>query len=103
MDEAQARKREARIKILVVAADLLFMAWMVWAMIPDHQRRAVIMRAALHARKASQRAAIQMGCNGMALELAAGQHAGRLWYETARLTMTGVHDRALRAYERQRK
>lgn len=101
-DPSRQQQRENRIKLLIVLTDLAAMVWLAWLMLPEHQRSAATMRAASHVRRASQKAALRMGCNGMALELAAGQHAGRLWYETARLTMTAVHDRATQLYNSQR-
>jgi hypothetical protein len=94
------RRRKMALQLVLLLAQLGLMAWL---LTPEHQRRQLCMRLARRTRTVALAAAKSAGRNGMALELAAGgEHAGKAWYEAARLLMTEGVDRAEAFYERQR-
>lgn len=93
------RQRKLMVQLVLMLAQLLLMAWV---LTPEHQRRRWCMRLARTIRTQALAAARAAGRNGMALELAAGEDAGRPWYEFARILITEGADRAEAIYERQR-
>lgn len=87
---------------LRIATELLGMAytlWVIWQfLIPEHQRRLILMRAAERTRRSLARAAFRAGHQAMGLELSGpGMSSYRVPYLLSR-----ARDAAARAYERLR-
>jgi hypothetical protein len=89
-------QKKSWVKVMVMAADLALVSWLTWhTMVPEHQKAEIRMRVAQELRNKSLRLAKAAARNGMALELAAGTtHAGKAWYETARMVMIHGYERA---------
>lgn len=90
--EDQARRV---LLILYLAGELGYLAWMAWAMLPEHRKILLKMRAARRGRLMTRAAARRAGAASMRAELATGQRSYTLPLALARLG-----DALDRAYER---
>jgi len=90
-------------KLITLAVVTAIAAWQAWILLPEHQRALIRMRAAMTAKRRAAQLAAFAGRQGISCEHAAGtEHAGRPWYQVARLALGTVAARAQRAYERAR-
>lgn len=94
MSEEEARRQEAIAKLITA---LLTLAVMLWYLIPAHRRNLAQMWLAAGSRRLCERAALQLGRQGMTVELTTGQRR----YELPYLLSLG-RDKAAAWYERAR-
>lgn len=68
-DDSAARKLEMTAKILSLIYALISILWLIWILIPEHQKRLIAMRAAKTLERNAWRAAFRAGHQEMGLEL----------------------------------
>lgn len=84
--------------LLELAASLL----MIWYMLPEHERRAVLMRAAQHGQTWAQSSALTISRWAIRCELAGDVDQAAAGYGLTRRLMVGPYQRAVTWYERLR-
>lgn len=93
---------ERRIALINQLIGLGVTAWMIWTIIPKHQRQLWLMKMAQRAQSQSQKLAQQTGRLAMRRELAGDSDTAGTAYETAYRLMNDVHHRAGAWYEKLR-
>lgn len=88
---------ELIVKILGLAYTLMCVLWLVWAMIPEHRKRLLMMRLAQGTQKNASRAAFRTGHQAMGLEISGSGENYSLPY-----ALSMVAELAARAYEKLR-
>lgn len=68
----QARRA---LMIAYLAGELGYLAWIIWATLPEHRKRAILMRVTHRARLMTRAAARRAGVASMRAELATGQRS----------------------------
>jgi hypothetical protein len=93
----QDQAAEARLRLVVAMLSLAYSMWMIWLMIPKHQRQLLRMRVLLTAKTASGKCARRAGAAGIRAELSTGAENYALPY-----TLSQVRDWLGRAYDKTR-
>jgi hypothetical protein len=68
----QDQAAEARLRLIVAMLSLAYSMWMIWLMIPKHQRQLARMRLLATAKTYATKCARRAGAAGMQAELATG-------------------------------
>jgi hypothetical protein len=95
--DGAGRALETTAKILSLLYALISVLWLMWILIPEHQRRLLAMRAAKTAERNAWRTAFRAGHQEMGLELKGCATSYQVPYRLSRLAMS-----AERAYEKLR-
>lgn len=67
--EEAAARIDLAVKVLGLAYTLMCLAWLAWAMIPEHRRKLLMMRLAEATRRSASRTASRAGHQAMGLEI----------------------------------
>lgn len=93
---------ERRVALLNQVIGIALTFWMCWMLVPQHQRKLWLMKAAASAQSRSQKLAQQAGRLAMRRELAGDRETASQGYEAAYRLMQDVHHRAGTWYEKLR-
>ncbi len=96
-DDSAAAKLEMTAKILSLIYALISILWLLWILIPEHQRRLMAMRAAKTIERNAWRTAFRAGHQEMGLEVSGLATSYRVPYVLSRAAL-----QAERAYEKLR-
>lgn len=94
-EDRLARRLELAAKTLGLVYGLASLAWLVWIMIPEHQRKLMAMRGTEAIRRGAERTACRTGHQAMGQELASGIENYALPYACSL-----VREKAAEVYER---
>lgn len=96
--EERRKRAEQRLQLATAILSLIYTAYILWIMlVPEHQRRLILMRAASQVRSLSARAAFRTGHQAMGLEISGSGRNYELPYRLSQL-----RDLSGRIYERLR-
>lgn len=96
-DETGSTTLETAARILSLLYALMSVVWLIWILIPEHQRRLMAMGAARTLERSAWRTASRAGRQAMGLELSGRGTSYQLPYLLSRLAVT-----AERVYEKLR-
>ena len=94
-------KSEKAIRLLIQLASLGATLYTGWLLIPEHQRKQILMSSALHAGEMSRRTAQVFGAAGMSEELSGNSKEATFRYRVAYWLMNR-YNQSQEAYERLR-
>jgi hypothetical protein len=95
--DAAAYRLEMAARILSLLYALISIVWLMWILIPEHQRKLWAMRAAARIRQVTGTLAFRTGHQAMGLEIASNVENYRLPY-----LLSAARDKAAALYEKLR-